>query len=66
MRESDVIPYSLRTLAIETLIAVVTKKEGSRDSLSIIARQINILGELGVGKGQYPYLVLELWKRPFF
>ena len=51
--ESNVIPYSLRTLAIETLTSLVTKKEGSGGGLTPVARQINILAELGVGKGQY-------------
>lgn len=50
--DSPVVPYTLRSLAIEVMTALVARRDAS-GSLSTLARQINVLAELGVGKGQY-------------
>jgi len=48
------IPYKTRYLALETLTAIVTRKDDSSTSgLSQVARLTNVLGELGIGKGQF-------------
>ena len=48
------IPFDTRILALEALNAVVSRRDGSSSSgLSGSARLSTILGELGVGKGQY-------------
>jgi Domain of Unknown Function (DUF908). len=48
------IPYTTRYLALETLTAIVARKdESSSSGLSQVARLTNVLGELGIGKGQF-------------
>jgi len=56
---SSTIPHSLRILSIETLTAVVARRDVNNGSagLSPIAKQVNVLGELGVAKGQYTGLL---------
>mmetsp|Transcript_9044 Transcript_9044/g.11092 ORF Transcript_9044/g.11092 Transcript_9044/m.11092 type:complete len:4662 (-) Transcript_9044:66-14051(-) len=51
--ESAAVPYSVRTLAVEALTALVARRDGTSGGLSQVARQVNVLSELGVGKGQY-------------
>lgn len=47
------VPFSIRVIAIESLTALVARKDDTSTSgLSHIARLTNVLGELGVGKGQ--------------
>lgn len=47
------ISFSIRVIAIESLTALVARKDDTSTSgLSHIARLTNVLGELGVGKGQ--------------
>jgi hypothetical protein len=48
------IPYSIRAVALEVFTALVARKDDvSGAGLSPVARQTNVLGELGVGKGQF-------------
>jgi hypothetical protein len=48
------VPYTTRYLALEMLTAIVARKdESSNSGLSQVARLTNVLGELGVGKGQF-------------
>ena len=49
----SLIPYTVRALAIETLTALVARRDGAAGGLTNVARQANVLGELGVGKGQF-------------
>lgn len=53
LSDSPVVPYSIRTLAVETLTALVARRDSSSGTLTNIARQTSVLVELGVGKGQY-------------
>jgi hypothetical protein len=52
LSDSPEVPYTIRTLAIETLTALVARRDGA-GTLTNVARQTNVLSELGVGKGQY-------------
>ena len=47
------VPSNIRNLAIEALTALVARREGASGGLTGVARQSNILNELGVGKGLY-------------
>ena len=47
------VPSNVRNLAIEALTALVARREGASGGLTGVARQSNILNELGVGKGLY-------------
>lgn len=47
------IPYTVRTLAVEVLSALVGRKDDSSSGISQIAKQVNVLNELGVAKGQF-------------
>lgn len=51
--DSGPVPYTVRTLAVEALTALVARRDGSSGGLSGIARHANALGELGVAKGQF-------------
>ena len=52
MSNSPLVPYAIRTLAIEALTALVARRDAT-GTLTNVARQTNVLTELGVGKGQY-------------
>jgi len=47
------VPYNIRNLAIEALTALVARRDGASGGLTGVARQSNILNELGVGRGLY-------------
>jgi len=47
------VPYLVRNLAVEALTALVARRDGASGGLTGVARQSNILNELGVGKGMY-------------
>lgn len=47
------VSYSVRHLAVEALTALVARRDGASGGLTGVARQSNILNELGVGKGMY-------------
>lgn len=48
------IPFNIRALALEVFTALVARKDDVAGAgLSPVARQTNVLGELGVGKGQF-------------
>ena len=47
------VPYEIRYLAVEALTALVARRDGASGGLTGVARQSNILNELGVGKGMY-------------
>ena len=47
------VPYTVRNLALETLTALVARRDGTSGGLTGVARQANVLIELGVGKGLY-------------
>ena len=49
---SPVVPYVIRSLSLDVLTALVGRRDPS-GTLSLLARQNNVLAELGVGKGQY-------------
>ena len=53
LSDSPVVPYSIRTLAIEALTALVARRDATTGMVTNVARQTNVLPELGVGKGQY-------------
>ena len=53
LADSPQVPYDVRTLAIEALTALVARRDSAAGTFSIVARQSNVLTELGVGKGQY-------------
>eukprot|EP00571_Detonula_confervacea_P003423 CAMPEP_0172329052 /NCGR_PEP_ID=MMETSP1058-20130122/60671_1 /TAXON_ID=83371 /ORGANISM="Detonula confervacea, Strain CCMP 353" /LENGTH=4507 /DNA_ID=CAMNT_0013046199 /DNA_START=90 /DNA_END=13614 /DNA_ORIENTATION=- len=53
LSDSPLVPYAVRTLAIETLTALVARRDASTGTLTNVARQTNVLSELGVGKGNY-------------
>ncbi|KAG7352855.1 HECT-domain ubiquitin-transferase [Nitzschia inconspicua] len=53
LSNSPVVPYSVRHLAIQTLTALVARRDGTNGALAGAARHSNVLNELGVGKGQY-------------
>ena len=52
LSDSPEVPYTVRTLAVEVLTALVARRDGA-GTLTNVARQTNVLSELGVGKGQY-------------
>eukprot|EP00804_Cyclotella_cryptica_P030429 CCRYP_008520-RB/>CCRYP_008520-RB protein AED:0.03 eAED:0.03 QI:213/1/1/1/1/1/14/495/4469 len=52
LADSPQVPYHIRTLAIEALTALVARRD-STGNTNNVARQVNVLAELGVGKGQY-------------
>ncbi len=52
LSDSPEVPYTVRTLAVEALTALVARRDGA-GTLTNVARQTNVLSELGVGKGQY-------------
>ena len=52
LSDSPVVPYGVRTLAIEALTALVARRDAT-GTLTNVARQTNVLSELGVGKRQY-------------
>ena len=49
--ESSEVPYGVKMVAIEALTALVSRRDGSNGGIT--SRQVNVLQELGVGKGQY-------------
>lgn len=51
--DASVVPYRVRTLAVEAMTALIARRDGSSGGLSNIARSLNALGELGVAKGQF-------------
>jgi hypothetical protein len=53
LANSPIVPYSVRDLAIQTLTALVARRDGTNGALAGAARHSNVLSELGVGKGQY-------------
>ena len=53
LSDSPTVPYTIRTLAIEALTALVARRDATTGALTHLARQTNVLQELGVGKGQY-------------
>ena len=59
LADSPRVPYHIRTLAIEALTALVARRD-STGGMSAVARQVNVLSELGVGKGQYSGLLPTL------
>ena len=59
LANSPRVPYHIRTLAIEALTALVARRD-STGNMSAVARQVNVLPELGVGKGQYSGLLPTL------
>ncbi|KAL9185952.1 hypothetical protein ACHAXT_003729 [Thalassiosira profunda] len=54
------VPYTLRTLAVEALTALVARRDATTGSLCGVARQTNVLAELGVGKGKHGGLLPSL------
>jgi hypothetical protein len=59
LADSPRVPFHIRTLAIEALTALVARRD-STGSMNTVARQVNVLSELGVGKGQYSGLLPTL------
>ena len=55
LSDSPVVPYSIRSLAVEALTALVARRDMAQatNAATNIAKQTNVLIELGVGKGQY-------------
>jgi hypothetical protein len=57
LSDSPLVPYDVRTLAVEALTALVARRDvaqATSGSASMnVARQTNVLSELGVGKGHY-------------
>ena len=48
------IPFKVRSLALEVLTALVMRKDDpSSNGMSQLAKQVTVLNELGVGKGQF-------------
>mmetsp|Transcript_3628 Transcript_3628/g.8298 ORF Transcript_3628/g.8298 Transcript_3628/m.8298 type:complete len:4344 (+) Transcript_3628:221-13252(+) len=47
------VTFGVRKLAVETLTALVSRRDGTGGELNGVARHSNVLNELGVGKGQY-------------
>jgi E3 ubiquitin-protein ligase HUWE1 len=47
------VPYTIRMLAVESLAALVARRDGSTGALSGSARLSTVLAELGIGKGYY-------------
>jgi hypothetical protein len=54
------VPFAVRNLAIDALTALVARRDGANAGLTGVARQANILNELGVGKGMYMGLLPTL------
>ena len=53
LANSPQVPYRVRSLSVEALTALVSRRDGSSGGLTGAARQSNVLSELGVGKGLY-------------
>ena len=53
LSDSPVVPYAIRILALEALTALVARRDAVSGMITNVARQTNVLSELGVGKGQY-------------
>lgn len=54
LSDSPLVPYSIRTLAVEALTALVARRDMTPTNASTnVAKQTNVLIELGVEKGQY-------------
>lgn len=55
LSDSPLVPYMIRTLAVEALTALVARRELAQatNAATNVAKQTNVLIELGVGKGQY-------------
>ena len=53
LANSPTVPYEIRKLALESLTALVARRDGTSGALTGVARHSNVLSELGVGKGQY-------------
>jgi E3 ubiquitin-protein ligase HUWE1 len=53
LANSPGVPYEIRQLALESLTALVGRREGTNGALTGAARHSNVLTELGVGKGLY-------------
>jgi hypothetical protein len=53
LANSPQVPYAIRTLAVESLTALVARRDGASGGLTGVARQSNVLSELGVVKGLY-------------
>lgn len=64
LSDSPLVPYQVCTLAVEALTALVARRDitqvTSCSNATNIARQTNVLSELGVGKGQYVGLLPTL------
>ena len=54
------VPFTVRNLAVDALTALVARRDGVNAGLTGVARQANILNELGVGKGMYMGLLPTL------
>lgn len=59
LADSPQVPYNIRTLAIETLTALVARRD-TAGTVTNVSRQVNVMSELGVGKGQYMGLLPAL------
>ena len=59
LADSPQVPFHIRTLAIEALTALVARRD-STGTMNTVARQVNVLSELGVGKSQYSGLLPTL------
>ena len=53
LASSPVVPYETRGLALEALTSLISRRDNTNGALTGVARQSNVLNELGVGKGQY-------------
>ena len=63
LADSPAVPYRIRTLAVEALAALVARRDGATGAVAGVARQTNVLAELGVGKGQHLGLLPTLIRR---
>lgn len=53
LANSSHVPYEVRTLALESITALVARRDGTTGALTGVARHSSVLSELGIGKGQY-------------
>ncbi|GMI10544.1 hypothetical protein TrRE_jg12008, partial [Triparma retinervis] len=53
-------PHGIRLLAIDVLVALVSPRSDGPQGIPSLARHVNVMGELGVGKGQYMGLLPSL------
>lgn len=54
------VPHSVRLVAITALNSLIYRRDGSSGGMSSVAKQTNVLSELGVGKGRYLGLLPSL------